>query len=77
MQGPFDLAFIDAEKTQYLRYLQLAEDKLYKGSVVFADNAGIFATQMANYLHYVRRSGNYESRYIQVGEDGVEISIKL
>lgn len=77
LQGPFDLAFIDAEKTEYLRYLQLAEDKLHKGSVVFADNAGIFATQMANYLHYVRRSGNYESRYIQVGEDGVEISIKL
>jgi predicted O-methyltransferase YrrM len=77
LQGPFDLAFIDAEKTEYLRYLQLAEDKLHKGSVVFADNAGIFATQMADYLHYVRHSGNYESRYIQVGEDGVEISIKL
>jgi predicted O-methyltransferase YrrM len=77
LQGPFDLAFIDAEKTEYLRYLQLAEDKLHNGSVVFADNAGIFATQMSDYLHYVRRSGKYESRYIQVGEDGVEISIKL
>jgi predicted O-methyltransferase YrrM len=77
LQGPFDLAFIDAEKTEYLRYLQLAEDKLRKGSVVFVDNAGIFATQMADYLHYVRHSENYESRYFQVGEDGVEISIKL
>ncbi len=77
LQGSFDLAFIDAEKTEYLRYLQLAEPKLHKGSVVFADNAGIFATQMSDYLHYVRRSGKYESRYIQVGEDGVEISIKL
>lgn len=77
LQGPFDLAFIDAEKTEYLRYLQLAEPKLHKGSVVFADNAGIFATQMSDYLHYVRRGGKYESCYIQVGEDGVEISIKL
>src|SRR4030042_3574072 len=71
LQGPFDLAFIDAEKTEYLRYLQLAEPKLHKGSVVFADNAGIFATKMSDYLNYVRRSGKYESRYIQVGEDGV------
>jgi predicted O-methyltransferase YrrM len=77
LQGPFDLAFIDAEKTEYLRYLQLTEPKLHKGSVVFADNAGIFATQMSDYLHYVRSSAKYESRYIQVGEDGVEISIKL
>ena len=52
----FDFAFIDAEKTEYLRYLKLAEHKLHKGTVVFADNAGIFAAQMADYLHYVRRS---------------------
>jgi len=45
--------------------------------VVFADNAGIFADQMSDYLDYVRGSGNYRSRYIQVGDDGVEISVKL
>ncbi|MBE3116035.1 hypothetical protein IMZ68_02415, partial [Candidatus Bathyarchaeota archaeon] len=45
--------------------------------VVFADNAGIFADQMRDYLTYVRSSGKYQSRYVQVGEDGVEISVKL
>jgi hypothetical protein len=45
--------------------------------VVFADNAGIFADQMSDHLDYVRGSGNYRSRYIQVGDDGVEISVKL
>ena len=75
--GQFDFAFIDAEKTEYLQYLQLAEDKLPKGAVVFADNAGVFADQMGDYLDYVRNSGNYRSRYIQVGGDGVEISVKL
>ena len=77
LHGPFDFAFIDAEKTEYLRYLQLAEPKLRSGTIVFADNAGIFADQMSNYLDYVRRSGNYRSRYVQVGDDGVEISVKL
>ncbi len=77
LDGSFDFAFIDAEKAQYLRYLKLVEPKLTKGAVVFADNAGIFADEMADYLNYVRSSGNYKSRYIQVGDDGVEISVKL
>jgi predicted O-methyltransferase YrrM len=77
LKGLFDLAFIDAEKSEYMQYFELAEPKLRMGAVVFADNAGIFASQMADYLDYVRRSGKYESRYIEVGQDGVEISVKL
>ncbi len=42
-----------------------------------ADNAGLFARQMGEYLDYVRTSGKYSSRYVQAGEDGLEISIKL
>ncbi len=77
LEGQFDFAFIDAEKSEYFKYLKLAEDKLRGGAVVFADNAGIFADQMADYLDYVRNSGKYRSRYVQVGGDGVEISVKL
>jgi caffeoyl-CoA O-methyltransferase len=77
LKGIFDFAFIDAEKNEYLIYLKLVEDKLRMGAVVFADNAGIFADQMADYSDYVRNSGKYQSRYIQVEDDGVEISVKL
>ena len=77
LKGPFDLVFIDAEKTEYIDYLRLVEDKLHQGSVVVADNAGIFSDQMKDYLDYVRNSGNYKSRYVPAGEDGVEISVKL
>ena len=76
LKGCFDFVFIDAEKTEYLCYLRLAEDKLLKGAAVVADNAGIFANQMKDYLDYVRTSGNYDSRYVPVGVDGLEISIK-
>ena len=65
------------KKPSIFQYLQLAEPKLHNGTVVFADNAGIFADQMSDYLNYVRSSANIESRYIQVGDDGVEISVKL
>ena len=77
LNGPFDFAFIDADKSEYFQYLSLAEDKFHKGTVVVADNAGIFADQMSDYLDYVRNSGRYKSRYVQVSDDGVEISVKL
>lgn len=73
----FDAVFIDAEKTEYYEYLHLMEAKLHSGTVIIADNAGIFANQMRDYLDYVRKSGKYTSEFFQVEEDGVEVSIKL
>jgi predicted O-methyltransferase YrrM len=77
LEGKFDFAFIDAEKNEYLGYLKLAEGKFRKGTVVVADNAGIFAKQMSDYLDYIRNSGSYRSRYVQVGDDGMEISVRI
>ena len=77
LRAPLDFAFIDAEKNQYFQYLKLAEPKLQKGTVIVADNAGIFADQMKDYLDYMRSSGKYTSRYVKVGDDGLEISVKL
>jgi predicted O-methyltransferase YrrM len=73
----FDMVFIDADKSEYIDYLRLVEDKLHEGSVIVADNAGIFAGQMRDYLDYVRSSGKYKSKYVPVGEDGLEVSVKL
>jgi predicted O-methyltransferase YrrM len=77
LKAVFDFVFIDAEKKEYLDYLRLAEDKLHKGTVIVADNTGVFANQMADYLDYVRTSGKYRSRYVAVNVDGLEISVKL
>ncbi|MCX6642346.1 MAG: O-methyltransferase [Candidatus Bathyarchaeota archaeon] len=77
VNGSIDFAFIDAEKHEYGRYLQLMEDKLTSGCVVIADNVGAFPNAMRDYLDHVRNSGLYESKYIQVGWDGIEVSRKL
>jgi predicted O-methyltransferase YrrM len=77
LTGKFDLVFIDATKEEYLEYLRSVEPKLHKGNVIVADNAGIFAEQMKDYLDYVRNSGKYRSRFVSVGEDGLEISERL
>ncbi|MGD6934327.1 MAG: O-methyltransferase [Candidatus Bathyarchaeia archaeon] len=73
----FDFVFLDAAKDEYFQYLKLIEDKLWKGAVIVADNAGKFAAEMKEYLEYVRKSGKYSSRYVGVGNDGLEISVKL
>jgi predicted O-methyltransferase YrrM len=77
LKGRFDAVFIDADKTEYLQYLKLMKDKLHEGTIVVADTAGIFADQMPDYLDYVRNSGKYNSRFFQVGEDGIEVSFKI
>jgi predicted O-methyltransferase YrrM len=77
LRGKFDLVFVDAEKSEYVEYLRLVEGKLHKGTTIVADNAGIYAKQMKDYLSQVRSSGEYRSRFVAVGEDGLEISVKL
>ncbi len=83
LPGPFDLVFLDAEKTQYLAYLKAVEEKLPQGSVIVADNVGVFRDQMLDYLNYVRTTGRYRSRtfetlleFSDTTKDAMEISEK-
>ncbi len=77
LECKFDLVFIDARKEQYLDYLKLIEDKIHESSVIVADNAGMFAYEMRDYLDYVRNSGGYNSQFVPIKGDGLEISIKV
>ena len=43
-QAPFDLIFIDADKSGYWNYLQWAQENLKKGGLVVADNTFLFDT---------------------------------
>ena len=84
LDGPFDLIFIDHWKERYLPDLLLIEkhNLLHEGSVVVADNVGIFEHSVRSYLEHVRCSEHYETHnqkshmeYEDHIEDGVEISV--
>jgi len=77
LDGTFDFVFLDEAKWEYFGHLKLIENKLHRGSVVVADNAGAYAYSMRDYLDYVRDSGRYDSRLIRAGRDGLEVSTKL
>ncbi len=38
MEGPFDLIFLDADKTNYVRYFDMIFPKMREGAVLLADN---------------------------------------
>jgi predicted O-methyltransferase YrrM len=83
LQGPFDMVFLDALKSEYMAYLRLVEPMLHVGSVVVADNVKSAASDVADYLAYVRGSGRYSSKYHESkGDahrpaDAVEVSVRL
>ena len=60
----FNMIFLDATKSEYLKYLQLIEkySLLNKRAVIVADNVLIYENEMKDYLDYVRNSGKYISR---------------
>ncbi len=60
LQGPIDFVFIDCNGPNYFGCIDGLKDKLSPGAVIVADNAGISAASMKDYLDFVRT--NYESR---------------
>lgn len=42
--GPFDMAFIDADKINYIEYLNWAEENVNKGGYIIGDNSFLFET---------------------------------
>jgi predicted O-methyltransferase YrrM len=81
----FDLLFLDAAKDEYIKYLNLVENKnLKKGSIVVADNVEVSKNEMLDYLQYVRSCGIYKSETIDTileftpsVRDAIEVSIKV
>jgi len=78
--GEVDFLFIDANKSDYLRYLKAIEPKLKKGAVVVADNTIVSARAMPDYLEYVQTSPNYDTVTIRASmekNDGMTVSYKI
>jgi len=60
LSGPIDFVFLDCGYSNYLPCLMVLEENLRPTAMVVADNAGIGARGMADYLDYVRTK--YKSR---------------
>jgi predicted O-methyltransferase YrrM len=69
LEGEFDFVYIDAVKSDYLKYFQALEPKLVPGAVIVADNVIRSGRQMPDFFAKVNGSPNYISNTIRSDED--------
>lgn len=80
LDGEFDFVFLDAVKSDYLRYLKMLEPKLKRGAVVVGDNVIVSQKAMADFLNYIENSPDYDTVIIRASmekNDGMSVSYKV
>lgn len=78
--GPVDLLFLDGGFENYYPCLMNVRDRLSGQAMLVADNAGIGAAEMADYLDYVRRNYDSHSEWFETDlawnpKDAMEVSM--
>ena len=74
--GPFDLVFLDAEKGEYRRYLELALPNIRSGGLIIADDTVTMRDEMPDYVDFVFNTPILHSVDIPL-DDGVILSYKV
>lgn len=80
IEGPIDFVFIDATKSDYLKYFKLIEPKLKPGAVIVGDNVIRSARAMKDFLDTIQNSPDYDTVIIRASmekKDGMSISYKI
>ena len=76
LRGPFDLVFIDADKRDYIRYLEMVLPKVSSGGVIAAHNVMDMANQLQDSLESVRTHPKLRTEVVRAGPGGLSISYK-
>ena len=71
----FDLVFLDAEKNEYRRYLELALPNIRPGGLIVADDTVTMRDEMLDYIEFVFSTPQLHSVDIPL-DDGIILSYK-
>jgi predicted O-methyltransferase YrrM len=80
LEGEFDFVYLDAVKSDYLKYFRALEPKLVPGAVIVADNVIRSAGAMQDFLQAIAEDPKYLSTTIRASEikrDGMLVIYKL
>jgi predicted O-methyltransferase YrrM len=76
LSGTFDLIFLDADRPNYLAYLDLLLPLLTPGGVLITDNVISHADEVQDFLHKLKHDPALETVTLPLG-NGEEVTYKL
>jgi predicted O-methyltransferase YrrM len=76
LAGPFDVVFLDADRSSYVEYLELVVPNLRAGGLLIADNATSHPHEMQDFLSRVKSHPELISVTVPIG-NGEEIAFKV
>jgi len=74
VEGPLDFVFIDALKSDYLKYYELALPKVRKGGVIVAHNTASHPREMRDFLDRIRTDPRVKTELITPGWQGFSVT---
>ncbi len=74
VEGPFDMVFLDAEKSDYLKYYDLVIGKMRKGGVITAHNVVSHPGPMADFLARIKSDPRVKTEIVTPGWQGISVS---
>lgn len=74
VDGPLDLVFIDALKSDYLKYYELVLPKMRRGGVIVAHNTASHANEMRDFLDRIRSDPKVTTELITPGHQGFSVT---
>ena len=80
LEGQFDFLFIDAVKSDTLKYFNAVKGKLKPGAVIVVDNTIRYAGAMRDFLDFMAKSPDYEIVTVRASDekrDGMSICYKI
>jgi predicted O-methyltransferase YrrM len=74
ISGPLDVVFIDALKSDYLKYYELSVGKVRKGGLIIAHNVKSHPRDMSDFLERIQNDPRVETKIVTPGWQGFSVS---
>jgi predicted O-methyltransferase YrrM len=77
LEGEFDFIFIDANKEDYGKFLEMLKGRLKPGGAFVGHNVTNAAREMQDFLNVIKNDPDLETTFHTVSAEGISVSIKL